>query len=105
MVAAWDEHLEVALAGATALVSAVPAAAWEPPGRRAALVSLRRSAVVLEMAYGAPTPLAQAVRGRVARYADGLGMLVHQAARAVELALGEAPPVAPMFRAVTRKAP
>jgi shikimate dehydrogenase len=105
MVAAWDEHLEVALAGATALVSAVPAAAWEAPARRAGLVSLRGSAVVLEMAYGAPTPLARAVRSRVGRYADGLGMLVHQAARAVELALGEAPPVAPMFRAVTRTAP
>ena len=48
---------------------------------------------MLEMAYGAPSShaLARAVRGRVARYADGLGMLVHQAARAIELALGERP--------------
>ena len=35
---------------------------------------------MLEMAYGAETPLARAVRGRARRYADGLGMLVHQAA-------------------------
>jgi len=53
------------------------------------------------MAYGSrgPSPLARAVRGRVARYADGLGMLVHQAARAIELALGESPPLGPLFTA------
>jgi shikimate 5-dehydrogenase len=52
------------------------------------------------MAYGGETPLAAALRGRPARYADGLGMLVHQAAHAITLALGEAPPLAPLFAAV-----
>ena len=53
------------------------------------------------MSYGVAgaSPLARAVRGRVARYADGLGMLVHQAARAIEVALGESPPLGPLLTA------
>jgi shikimate dehydrogenase len=86
------------LPGMTALVSAVPSSAWNA-NLCAALHALDRDTAVLEMAYGARSPLAAATRGRAARYADGLGMLVHQAARAVELALGTAPPVAPLFRA------
>jgi shikimate dehydrogenase len=87
-----------ALDGATALVSAIPAAAWDAAAL-AALHALGRDTAVLEMAYGGLTPLAAEVRARTSRYADGLGMLVHQAARAVELALGEAPPLPPLFRA------
>ena len=52
------------------------------------------------MAYGGETPLAVAARARGARYADGLGMLVHQAAHAIALALGKTPPLAPLFEAV-----
>jgi shikimate dehydrogenase len=87
-----------ALAPATALVSAIPAAAWEPP-LLAGFGKMSRETAVLEMAYGPPSPLGAAVRSLSPRYADGLGMLVHQAARAVELALGNPPPVAPLFRA------
>ena len=87
---------------ATALVSAVPAVAWDDPVARAGLDALPGETAVLEMAYGGVTPLAAAVRGRTERYADGLGMLVHQAVRAVALALGEAPPVPPLFRAARR---
>ena len=90
--------LATALPGATALVSAVPAVAWNA-ALRDGLRALDRGTAVLEMAYGGRTPLGVAARSRSARYADGLGMLVHQAARAVELALGDAPPVAPLFRA------
>jgi len=90
--------LEDALVDARALVSAVPAAAWIPRLRRL-LRGLGRDTAVLEMAYGDLTPLGAEVRGRTARYADGLGMLVHQAARAVELAVGEAPPLPLLFRA------
>ena len=90
--------LEEALVGATALVSAVPAAAWDASAL-GPLRALERGTPVLEMAYGGLTPLGAEARGRTARYADGLGMLVHQAARAVELALGQAPPLPPMFRA------
>jgi shikimate dehydrogenase len=104
-VIAWgtEAALAQALDGADALVSAIPARAWADPDARAGLESLPRGAAVLEMAYGAPTPLAEAVRSRTRRYADGLGMLVHQAARAIELALGEKPPLAPLFRAARRE--
>jgi shikimate dehydrogenase len=97
-----EAALAHALDGADALVSAIPARAWAEPDARAGLESLARGAAVLEMAYGAPTPLAEAVRSRTRRYADGLGMLVHQAARAIELALGEKPPLPPLFRAARR---
>jgi shikimate dehydrogenase len=98
----WEEGLEDELKNVAALVSAVPAAAWNSDERRHGLRNLVKDAVVLEMAYGAPTPLAAAVHLRTRRYADGLGMLVHQAARAVELALGEKPPLPPLFRAARR---
>jgi shikimate dehydrogenase len=90
--------LEDALVHATALVSAVPAAAWIPRAVRP-LRALGRDTAVLEMAYGGLTPLGAEARSRTTRYADGLGMLVHQAARAVELAVGEMPPLPLLFRA------
>jgi len=99
---AWGEGgLAGALAGARSLVSSVPAAAWADPVAAEGITSIDRDTVVLEMAYGSrgPSPLGRAVRGRVARYSDGLGMLVHQAARAIELALGETPPLGPLFAA------
>jgi len=100
-VVAWHEAgLAGALAGASIVVSAVPAAAWEEEEARAGLEAIDPSAAVLEMAYGAETPLARAVRGRARRYADGLGMLVHQAAVAIKLALGQAPPLPALFRSV-----
>jgi len=98
---AWrGDGLARALDGATVLVSAVPAAAWSDPAAAAGLEALPTGAAVLEMAYGAGTPLAAAVRARTDRYADGLGMLVHQAAHAITLALGNTPPLAPLFDAV-----
>jgi shikimate dehydrogenase len=100
-VVAWDAAaLENALAGASILVSAVPAAAWDSPEACAGLEAIDPNAAVLEMAYGVETPLARAVRGRARRYADGLGMLVHQAAVAIKLALGKEPPLPPLFRSV-----
>jgi shikimate dehydrogenase len=98
----WEESLGRELKNAAALVSAVPAAAWNSDERRHGLQSLAKDAVVLEMAYGAATPLAAAIRPRTRRYADGLSMLVHQAARAIELALGEKPPLPALFRAARR---
>ncbi len=98
----WEENLEEELRSAAALVSAVPASAWNSDDRLDGLEGLSKNTVVLEMAYGAPTPLAAAARRRTRHYADGLGMLVHQAARAIELALGEKPPLAPLFRAARR---
>ena len=94
------DALRLALARADVLVSAVPAAAWAPDDARAGLDALTRSTAVLEMAYGAVTPLAEAAHAHTDRYADGLGMLVHQAAHGITLALGEKPPLPPLFEAV-----
>ena len=100
-VTAWrGDALARALDGAAVLVSAVPAAAWSDAATRAGVDAIAPGAAVLEMAYGGETPLATAARAARARYADGLGMLVHQAAHAVTLALGKAPPLAPLFEAV-----
>jgi shikimate dehydrogenase len=100
-VVAWTpDELAAAIGLADALVSAVPAAAWDDEVARDGLEAMSGNVAVLEMAYSAgESPLAQAVRAHTTRYADGLGMLVHQAARAIELALGKAPPVAPLFEA------
>jgi shikimate dehydrogenase len=101
--AVWTaDALRLALASADVLVSAVPAAAWEPGDARAGLDALTPATTVLEMAYGSITPLAEAARAHTARYADGLGMLVHQAAHAITLALGEKPPLPPLFEAARR---
>jgi shikimate dehydrogenase len=100
-VAAWTTvELRTALSDADVLVSAVPAAAWAADDARDGLDALTRTTAVLEMAYGASTPLAEATRARTDRYADGLGMLVHQAAHAIMLALGTKPPLPPLFAAV-----
>lgn len=102
-VAAWTPRsLAKALDGADVLVSAVPAAAWDSDDARAGLNGIARGAAVLEMAYGATTPLAKAVRSRIARYQDGLPMLVHQAAAGIALALGRKPPAEPLLRAARR---
>ncbi|HEY4394795.1 MAG TPA: shikimate dehydrogenase [Polyangia bacterium] len=100
-VGGWTAvDLRTALSGADILVSAVPAAAWASDDAPAGLDALPRAAAVLEMAYGGTTPLAEATRARTNRYADGLGMLVHQAAHAITLALGKTPPLPPLFTAV-----
>src|SRR5205823_427156 len=89
-VTAWaGDGLARVLAGATVLVSAVPAAAWADPPTATGIKALAAGAADLEMAYGGETPLAVAARAGGARYADGLGMLVHQAAHAIALALGK----------------
>jgi shikimate dehydrogenase len=99
-VTTWaGDGLGRALAGATALISAVPAAVWADARASHGLERLARTTAVLEMAYGETTPLGRLVRGRVSRYQDGLPMLVHQAARAVELVTGRLPPVEPLLRA------
>jgi shikimate dehydrogenase len=100
---AWTEAaLRDALASSGVLVSAVPASAWQSPQACAGLDAVTPETTVLEMAYGNETPLGLAARDRKARYADGLGMLVHQAAHAITLALGQKPPLPPLFAAAHR---
>jgi shikimate dehydrogenase len=102
---AWtDVALREALATSDVLVSAVPADAWHSPEARAGLDAVTPQTTILEMAYGNDTPLAQAARNLNANYADGLGMLVHQAAHAITLALGHTPHLPPLF-AAARRAP
>jgi len=84
----------------TALISAVPAAAWEPADLRHALRCLQRKTAVLEMAYGGRTPLALEARRHTMKYQDGIPMLVHQAARAIKVALNQDPPTQGLFEAV-----
>lgn len=97
----WNRSaFEEALSTADVVVSAVPAVAWNDAAVRGWLEALSPDAAVLEMAYGGPSALAEAARQAGARYADGLGMLVHQAARAIELAVGRKPPLPPLFAAV-----
>jgi shikimate dehydrogenase len=93
------EGLADAVTGATSVISAVPAAAWQAAEARAGLRALDRGAAVLEMAYGPPSPLGAVARAQLARYQDGIPMLVHQAARAVALALGTLPPADPLLQA------
>jgi shikimate dehydrogenase len=94
-----EEGLRLAVEGATSLISAVPAAAWASEEACLGLRAADRRVAVLEMAYGPATPLRAAARRQVSRYQDGIPMLVHQAARAVALALGTLPPAAPLLAA------
>jgi shikimate dehydrogenase len=103
LVLDWNKTaFDVALSDADILVSAVPAAAWSDLEVRDPIDSLSPEAAIFEMAYGQPSPLAGLAQEKGAVYADGLSMLVHQAARAIELALGRKPPLAPLFEAVAR---
>ncbi len=102
-VAALDAGtLTAKLPDADVLISAVPAVAWQDESLARAVRTLPKNAAVIEMAYGSLSPLARAVRQRTPRYQDGLPMLVHQAARAVRVALRRQPEAAPLFRAVKR---
>ena len=86
----WAPHNVAELASTCdAMVSAVPAAVFGDPGLQGALKSLRTGTVVMEMAYGKRSPLAKSLARRRISYADGLPMLVHQAARAIQVALKE----------------
>ena len=105
-VATWSPAgLGRSLAEAHGLVSAVPASAFAEAAAAAGLEKLPRRAVVVEMAYGTQSPLSRLVRDLGARYQDGLPMLVHQAARAVELVTGRLPPAGPLLRAARAARP
>ncbi len=63
--------------------------------------SLRRAGAVYDMIYRpAETPLLAAAKAAGCRTANGLGMLLYQGARALELWTGQAAPVAVMRRAL-----
>ncbi len=102
-VSTWTARaLAASLGDAIAMISAVPASAWATDDARTGLATLSRQVSVLEMAYGDTTPLAVQARRFRAPYQDGLPMLVHQAARAVEMVMGFLPLADPLLRAARR---
>lgn len=102
-VHAWTPAATAAaLKGAAAAISSVPADVFTDPAAFAGLDALERQTVVIEMAYGDATPLGSFVKARKRRYQDGIPMLVHQAARTIELVTGHLPPTAPLMRAARR---
>ena len=102
----WQQGgLGRALVGAHGLISAVPAGAFADPAAAQGLELIERGSAVVEMAYGPPSPLAALLRRRRIVYQDGLPMLVHQAARAVQLVTGQLPPAEPLLRAARAARP
>lgn len=95
-----DAWLQSYLPVADVLVNAT-ALGWKPgemPIDARWLGLLPASAVVFDMTYR-ETELLRAARGRGLRAADGLGMLVHQGARAFTLFTGQEAPVEVMLEA------
>lgn len=81
------------------LVSTVPAGAADA---LAPVLALRPSTTVFDVIYHPwPTPLAEQAKAAGARVVAGIDLLIHQAARQVELMTGRRPPIGPLRDAVT----
>ncbi len=77
--------------------------AGDPLPFDSAKFSLSQARTVYDMIYRpAETPLLQAARAAGCRSANGLGMLLHQGARALEIWTGQPAPVAVMRRALEK---
>lgn len=96
----WDAVVDGAFPHADILVNAT-ALGWhdEIPVAEDALDRLPASALVMDLTYR-DTPLLRAAASRGLRTLDGLGMLIHQGARAFELWFGTPAPVDVMCDAV-----
>lgn len=70
-----------------------------------AAAAFRPGQVVYDLIYHVRTPLLKLADAAGAQAIDGLGMLVHQGARAFELWTGRAAPVEIMYRALGRQPP
>jgi shikimate dehydrogenase len=89
---------EEALADATLVVNATPIADESGP---APLASIAAGALLVDMVYGEEvTPWVRAARADRRQAWDGVGMLVHQARRSLELWLAQPVPLEPLARAV-----
>lgn len=87
-----------ALEAATLVINATPLGGDELP---VSLDAIAKPALILDLVYGATlTPWVQAARADGRAAYDGLGLLVHQARRSLELWLGVPVPVAPLATAV-----
>lgn len=85
---AFDLVINATSAGFTGAVLPAPSSVFAP------------GALAYEMLYGRQTPFMQAAHGAGARVADGLGMLVEQAAEAFFVWRGVRPETAPVLDAV-----
>ncbi len=97
---AWEDVATGAFPSADILVNAT-ALGWhdEMPVPASSLDALPESALVMDLTYRL-TPLLRAAEARGLRTLDGLGMLIHQGARALELWTGMQAPVDVMRDAV-----
>lgn len=87
-----------ALESATLVINATPLGGAEHP---APLAAIAAPALILDLVYGAEiTPWVRAARAEGRDAYDGLGLLVHQARRSLELWLERPVPVEPLARAV-----
>lgn len=92
-----------AVAVAELVVNATSIGMTQNPGLPLDPASLHEGQLVVDLVYEpAVTPLLHAAEACGARPVGGLGMLVHQAARAVELWTGDHAPVAAMAEAAQR---
>ena len=100
---AWDE-IGGLLAGAGLLVNTTSLGMKGQPPFDLRLEDLRQSAVVADIVYSPQiTPLLQEAKDLGLRYADGLGMLLHQAVRGFSLWFGVKPEVTPELRAMVEE--
>ena len=96
----WDDRTGAA-AGVDIVVNATPVGMAGDGALPIPAELLRPAQVVVDLVYEPlETPLLAAARARGARTVGGLGMLVHQAARQVEIWSGRAAPVDAMRAAV-----
>ena len=94
-------HLKSALEDADLLVNASSLGMAGQPPLIVDLASLPEGATVAEVVYvPLRTPLVEAARARGLRAAEGLGMLLHQAAPAFARWFGRRPVVTPALRAL-----
>ena len=103
-VSGW-EGLAEAQSGAAALINATSLGLAGGAALEIDLVSLPRAAVVLDMVYKPlETPLLAQARAQGLRTADGLAMLIGQAAPSFEAFFGRPPPADVDVRALALKA-
>ena len=99
-VARWEEQA-AALADAALLVNTTTLGMQGQPPLAIDIAPLPTQAVVADLVYvPAVTPLLAAAKARKLRSADGLGMLLHQAAPGFALWFGKKPVVTPELRAL-----
>ena len=100
---AWDE-IGGLLAGVGLVVNTTSLGMKGQPPLDLRLEDLRKSAVVADIIYSPlVTPLLQEAKDLGLRYADGLGMLLHQAVRGFSLWFGVKPEVTPELRAMVEE--